>query len=285
MSTVEILILTAIGLVVVSSLCFIFFKRKKKVKTKKEEANVGEKKVEQAIKPKVDKKDEEDKEKNKDDDEEAKKEKALEKTPFKIIRKQSEVKINKKALKNGSRNPSITKVFDKEGNRVDLSKEEELQEEIIEDKIDEKFERVSEERFSARDYNISDESSEHEYKIVAPKGSPNRAPIIQDRTNFGSHLHISDDGNMSGIIGTGVKEIIENVDDHSENIEQRTHDMIRNVHKSLFDEMDYLDRYQSFQQDYESDNETPKDKLKNIDAQTLIIAEAISNPKGKRKPQ
>lgn len=285
MSTIEILILTAVGLFLVSCLCYIFFYHKKKIKAKKEDKKLGEKKVEQAIKPKKDEKAKQEEQETKEEVKEEKKEteKALEKNPFKIIRKKSEVKINKKALKNGSRNPSITKVFDKEGNRVDLAEEEQINKERIE-KISEDVQDLhSTERFIARDYNISDESSEHEYKIIAPKGSPNRAPIIGDRTNFASHLNISEDGNMSGIIGTGVKKIIDRVDDHSDDIEQRTQEMIRNVHRNLYDEMDFLDMYQTGTQDIPDSKTKVKDKLKNIDAQTLIIADAISNPKSKRK--
>ena len=91
---------------------YIFFGGKKKIKSKKkkDEQPKGEKKIEQVIKS-------EKKEVKEEKKEEVPKIEMPEQASsgFKIIRKQSKVKINKRALQDGSRNPSVTKVFDKSG--------------------------------------------------------------------------------------------------------------------------------------------------------------------------
>lgn len=317
MSTIEKLLVFGLIVAAIIATYYIFFSLRKKKKTKEEKKYLsskkgkkdkskepeGEKKVEKVFKS--------DKEKEEKKEEPAKQEeeKTLEKEPpkkkesFKIIRKKSEVKINKKAINANSRNPSITKVFDKSGNRVDETEKTEVTDElkpedisqVMEDELDFNNNSVmsdvvsqTPDRFGFREPDIREKSDAHEYKIEAPVGSPNRAPIIGDRTNFGSHLSISEDGNMSGVIGTGVAKIIDKAESQAEEIDRKTEEMINSVRLNLLgDRRDYPSGfgYMRGQEDYgyNKKQETPSDKLKKIDAKTLIIADAISNPRYKSK--
>lgn len=313
MGILEKVLLILFALIVLVCLYFIFFskkkskgkkekKEKKSNRKKKEEAPAGERKVERVIK----KQGEEDKEDTKEDSNKDSEEKVLEKEPpkdtsFKIIRKQSEVKINKKALKSGSRNPSITKVFDKNGKMIDPDNNTDsvnvLQEEVDSDMIDIIREFDAEENsimsgtpfgnigaFGFREYNMNEVSTDKEFKINAPIGSPNRAPIIGDRTNFASHLNVSEDGNLSGVVGTGVSKIIQRAESQTDEIEKKTNDMLDNIRKNILGNRGFGFGNNPFSQVKTEQKEEPKKKrtIKDIDAKTLIIAEAINNPKNRK---
>ena len=267
-------LLIIFGISLALILCYIFFagKKGKKKKEKKKEP-VAEKKVEKAIKTG----------KEEQPKEEKPEEKPRERIPFKIIKKQSKVKINKKALNASSRNPSITKVFDKNG-KVDAVKSEpidhqkELQEAIIETSNKEVG------RFGAREQEIRTVSSDHEFSIIAPTGSPNRAPTIGDRTNFGSHLNVNEDGNLSGVLGTGIKKVDDKVNMVIEKVDDKTEDMVNRMKKNVFGITDDIDPFDFLnRQPREDISKKEQNPLKKIDAKTLIIADAISNPKYKKK--
>jgi len=281
MSTIEIIVLSSIGACVLFSLYYIFFHRKKKTKDKKsknkDDKKLGEKKVEKAIKT------------GKEEVKETQKEEVKEepkKEPFKIIRKQSTVKINKKALKSGSRNPSITKVFDK-GRRIDQP--EEIKNEDLFDTHDAEKEFTLEKQlptvgaFGVREPEINTESTKQEFKIKAPFGSPNRAPTIGDRTNFGSHLNVSEDGNLSGILGTGVAKAIVDANRVADKADDKTELMIQDVRRNILGIKSDIGAFDYLNLEGLKNQPKTKAKLKNIDAETLIIADAIVNPKYKKK--
>ena len=310
MNTLEIVIVVAFVLIILLCLYFAFFSKKKKNKEKKESGDkkdkgknskkekepAGERKVEKAIK----KPGEEEKQEAKQESEE--KEKTLEKEPpkekegFKIIRKQSKIKINKKAINASSRNPSITKVFDKNGKILDSKEEaegnvftEETASEIVEIQGDNKgvmsdIHSQNIDRFGFREPQIETTEENGEYKINAPIGSPNRAPIIGDRTNFASHLNISADGNLSGVVGTGVAKIIEKAEKQSDDIEKKTNDMLENIRRNILGDRPFNDPYNMGARiDRNNVEEKGKSKtIKDFDVKTLILADAINNPKSKK---
>lgn len=257
MGKLEIIIISAIAIIMMFAILHIFFLGRKKVKNKEESSNKEQSTSKEVkVDTNIDK----------------------EKKPFQILRKKSQVKINKKALRSGSRNPSITKVFGKDISQgsEDISHINNVAESEEIQKNNERNFGTKTERFGVKEYTLDDESSDKGYKINAPKGSPNRAPIIGDRTNFASHLMISEDGNMSGIVGTGVAKIIDRAEHHSEKIQERTEDMIDSIHRNFMPNIDLIEQNLSQEQN------TTKESLKNIDIKTLILADAINNPKGKR---
>jgi len=277
-------LLIIFGCVLALILGYIFFggkKKKKNKENKKSKEPEKEKKIEPAIKsnkPKEEEKKEEPKQ-------EIKEEKPREKIPFKIIRKQSEVKINKKALKAGSRNPSVTKVFDKNGKKIEEQPKGSDNQEDLKDAIDKlSLNTDSIERFGARDPQFNTISSEHEFSIVAPKGSPNRAPIISDRTNFNSHLNVSEDNNLSGIVGTGIGKVLADIDKTANSVDNKTEEMVNKVRKNFLGIEEDIDPFDIFNRRANQNQEVKKKEnpLDKIDAKTLIIADAISNPKSRR---
>ena len=284
-------------------------KEKKTGNAKKDEKNVvsksvGEKKVEQAIKKEGSEKVEE---KSKTAEQEEEKELVLQKeppkekgTPFKIIRKQSKVKINKQALKSGSRNPSVTKVFDK-GKRVDIDENsngglvEDAGKEIakVVNEVNTEKESVMSDipsqdigHYGIREPRFDSISDEHEFRMRPPFGSPNRAPVIGDRTNFGSHLRVTDDNNLSGVMGTGVAKIIEQTEAQSNEIDKKTDQMVRNVKRDILGDIPrFGGMFDISERGVNNDlnKETPNQKLKNLDAETIMIAQAIAKRKGAKK--
>lgn len=286
MSPIEIIIIVICVLAVLIAIWRIFFSSKisKKIKAKKESKKSDKKEDKNADKPKVEqaiKKEGADKKQEKPAEEKKEEKQEKKDTSFKIIRKQSEVKINKTALKSGSRNPSISKVFDKNGKRIDdLSEEQtaEVETEKIkeENKVQQKLEP-----FGAREYQYNEINTAEEFKINAPKGSPMRAPIIGDRTNFASHLNVSEDGNLSGIVGIGVHTATIKAESQLREIEQKNQDMIDRVQKDMLnrDFGNQLRRYESF--DNEKPKQTEDSLLDKIDPETLILADIINNPKHK----
>ena len=280
--------------------------KKEKTKTikgevKKDDNNlvgkaVGEKKIEPAIKkgetPPPQEEEEEEQELVLKKDPPPK-----EPTPFKIIRKQSNVKISKQALKSGSRNPSITKVFDN-GKRIDI--DENSNGGLVEDagkEIAKVVEEVNKEKestmsgipsqnighYGIREPQFDMVSEGQEFRMNAPAGSPNRAPIIGDRTHFASHLRVTDDNNLSGVMGTGVAKIIEQTEAQSDKIEQDTENMVRNVKRDLLGDMPRFGGMFDFPTAESGKKKNDANaKLKGIDTETLIIAQALSKRKGKK---
>ncbi len=321
MGTLEIVIIVFVGLIAIFGLYSIFFSKKvKAIKNKRKEQK--EQKKAEKLKKKQDKKQSKkgaseaaDKErkiepvvvsKKKQEAEKqeppspapvpAQPEPELEKKkpePFRIIRKTSQVKINKKALKNGSRNPSITKVFEN-GKRIDAVEPQEVK--PVSEKVETQetqeppvYEIIREDvgDFGFREPKYLEESTEGGFRIVPPKGLPNRAPIIGDRTNFTSRLTVSSDNNLSGVSGPGINKAIESVNKQTEKIEKKTVDLVEEVRRKLLGERDRLKGEPSFNgQSYEEfmvdNSKNATSKFKNIDAETLIIADAISNPKYKK---
>lgn len=322
MGTLEIVIIVFVGLIAIFGLYSIFFSKKvKAIKSKRKEQK--EQKKAEKLKKKQDKK-----QSKKGASEAAGKERKIEPAvvskkkpeaekqeppspapvpaqpepelekkkpePFRIIRKTSQVKINKKALKNGSRNPSITKVFEN-GKRIDavepqevgpVSKKVETQEtqeapvyEIIREDVGD---------FGFREPKYLEESTEGGFRIVPPKGLPNRAPIIGDRTNFTSRLTVSSDNNLSGVSGPGINKAIESVNKQTEKIEKKTVDLVEEVRRKLLGEKDKIKSQAGFMgQGYDGfvaeGEQNSINRFKSIDAETLIIADAISNPKYKKQ--
>ncbi len=301
MGTIELVLLIGIGIVLLVGIYLIFFSKKVKDKIKKEKAdkkskkntvkNGGEKKVEQAIK--TDRKPEE-KPKQEASPAVATAEPELEKKksqPFKIIRKQSEVKINRKALKNGSRNPSITKVFEN-GKRVDeiLPEEGSNSSEIHEDTNPINVAPVEDVGdFGFREPKFLEVDAQGGFKVDIPQGMPNRAPIIEDRTNFTQRLNVSEDNNLLGVSIVGTQHVVEKVEKQTKDIDQKTADIVEVVRKRLLGERAKLDI--SFGAPYDATEmqggktttkKSAKEKLQSIDAETLMIVDAINNPKHKK---
>ena len=278
MGIVELVIIALISAFAVFSVLFIFMKKKKP--SKKE--NVKEKKVEPVYK-----------DSKKDTQTETKEDKpqAQEKPePFKIIRKQSKVKISKKALSSGSRNPSVTKVFGKEAPKSDEIQSNEKKEENVK-KTDEQVKIVPKkrvERFGVKEYEYSETNTPENFKINAPEGSPSRSFEL-NRRDFGSHLNISEDGNLGGVVGIGINKVVNNVENQLKKLEQKNDEMLGRAQLAFprrLDDADdnYFDRRLRQARDMLQSGNTLQEKqdiLKNIDAKTLIIAEAISNPKYK----
>ena len=295
--------LVAFAAITILSVVFSVIKKQlKKTKEKNEEKKIeGERKIEPAIKPK------DDPTKKTDPVVQKEEEKVLEKEPpkqkesgFKIIRKQSKIKINKKALNVNSRNPSVSRVF-KDGKRID-------EEDVVSTDVSEETNQVVKEleseersgvmpditsvnpgRYGFRIQEREELNTDKYFKINAPTGSPNRAPIIGDRTNFASHLHVSKDGNLSGVVGTGVAKIIDDAETQIDDIEENTQDMIKNVKTSLFGEKSVFgyksDSFGKLLEMAEKRKETKQQEpiKKEIDAETLIISDIINNPKFKNK--
>ena len=321
MGTLEIVIIVFVGLIAIFGLYSIFFSKKvKAIKNKRKEQK--EQKKAEKLKKKQDKK-----QGKKGASEAAGKERKIEPAvvskkkpeaekqeppspapvpaqpepepekkkpePFRIIRKTSQVKINKKALKNGSRNPSITKVFEN-GKRIDAVEPQEVK--PVSEKVETQetqeppvYEIIREDvgDFGFREPKYLEESTEGGFRIVPPKGLPNRDPIIGDRTNFTSRLTVSSDNNLSGVSGPGINKAIESVNKQTEKIEKKTVDLVEEVRRKLLGERDRLKGEPSFNgQGYEEfmvdNSKNATSKFKNIDAETLIIADAISNPKYKK---
>lgn len=310
MKLIEILILSAFAVLVIIAIWQIFFSKKKK-KEKKEK-----KSKEKKTKQKAEKKSKEQKEKQKEesgktvakiepvmkseqkkpeDKKEEKqepqkssqpteKEKTLEKEPEKkglfVIRPKTELKINKKALKNGSRNPSVSRVFDKNGNKID---EEKVVEEPEEQMHATDIKKKPVERFGTREYEYSEQNSPEFFKINAPKGSPLRAPTIGDRTNFTQRLHVSEDGNLSGITGIGVHGAVASAESQSKEIERKKQDMLARVDESLRNPS-FGDALMQYDFSFDEPKETKtrgKKILEKIDPETMIIVDAINNPRHK----
>ena len=312
MNLIEILLIFGFGALVIVAIWQIFFSKKKK-KDKKEK-KPKEKKAE---KEKPDSKPKEDKTKQKqgsgkeqpkvepvvksaekkddkqkeDKSEPAKtesveKEKTLEKEKEKkglyVIRPHTELKINKKALKNGSRNPSVSRVFDKNGNKIEIEQEEKIQE--PEEQVhatDVKKKPV--ERFGTREYEYSEQNDPWFFQINAPKGSPLRAPTIGDRTHFTERLHVSEDGNLSGITGIGVHGAIASAESQAKQIEQKNQEMLSRVDDSLrnpnFGEA--LMQYGGSFEEKKNTKSRGEKILDKIDPETMIIVDAINNPRHK----
>ena len=332
MGTLETILVSVFGIFVLYTLYSVFFSGKKKDKEKmskkKKEKPViekkakkekvkkqpvekfeGEKKIEKVIldpkkeEKKVEAKQEEKKEEVKKEAEEPalelKKEAPKDKS-FKIIRKKSEIKINKKAIRGDSRNPSITKVFDK-GVRIDggedklQSDKEEQDEDIISFEDLELFKNVEtkeEEKKSTKtnlDHYGYREPTFKNHIAREGDGFPNRTPRLRDRTNFKSHLVVSQDNNLSGVAGIGVAKAIHDAEHYTNEINAQTQEMIHDVKTDA-----YEDRNQSLASmmammrgmDYpqtsgvQTKKKAAKDKIKEIDGKTLVIAEAIIKRKG-----
>ena len=322
MGTLEIVIIVFVGLIAIFGLYSIFFSKKvKAIKNKRKEQK--EQKKAEKLKKKQDKKQSKkgasevagkerkiepavvSKKKQEAEKQEppspapvpAQPEPELEKKkpePFRIIRKTSQVKINKKALKNGSRNPSITKVFEN-GKRIDAVEPQEV--EPVSKKVETQetqeapvYEIIREDvgDFGFREPKYLEESTEGGFRIVPPKGLPNRAPIIGDRTNFTSRLVVSSDNNLSGVSGPGINKAIESVSKQTEKIEKKTVDLVEEVRRKLLGEKDKIKSQAGFMgQGYDSfvaeGEQNSINRFKSIDAETLIIADAISNPKYKKQ--
>lgn len=291
MKPIEIVIIVVCVLAVLIAIWRIFFSGKLAKKLKEKKAKKSAKKEDKKSdksdsKPKVEKaikKDgaEKPQEKPADEKKEEKKEEKKD-TSFKIIRKQSEVKINKTALKSGSRNPSVSKVFDKNGKRIDEVKEEQEQAAEVKEVNEEPKAQTKLEPFGARDYEYSEVNTSEEFKINAPKGSPMRAPTIGDRTNFASHLNISEDGNLSGITGIGVHSATAKAESQLREIEKKNQDMLNRVQNDMLnrDFGNQLRRYDSF--DFGEQKQQTTSPLDKIDPETLILADIINNPKHKQ---
>ena len=217
-----------------------------------------------------------------------------EKIPFKIIRKQSQVKISKKALKSGSRNPSVSRVFDNKGNMIEeelkkdevlLEGEEEIREAIVESNegVMSGIHSQNVERFGVREEYIYDIAHKH-FELGESDSGPRRKPIIEDRTNFGSHLTVSEDGNLSGVIGTGVSKILEKTEEKVEDVDRQTEDMLENIRRNVLGSMAMRDSFNfSSRDNFEEKKVSSKTvSLKDFDAKTLLIAEAVNNPKNKK---
>ncbi len=289
MGTVEIIIIAVLVGLVFFSLCAIWFAsiKKKKAETKKDDSNAK-------VEPVYKKQDEQGKKV-----EESKQEEPKKKEGFKIIRKKSEVKINKKALKTGSRNPTVTKVFVGGKNVEEEQKAEAIR--IAEQNL--KAEQLREAQrlagfedmpFGARENSIETTTTNGEFSIKAPIGMPNRAPIIGDRTNFASHLNVSDDGNVSGVSGIGIAKVIEETQRQANRVDDSTEQMVRNVRRNMlgdnsFEPDDIFEmlrnrRMGGYEPEVQSNKkQTLKDRAKKLDAETLIIADAISKPKSTTK--
>lgn len=311
MGLIEVIVLCIFALIVINIIWRIFFTKKKGAKKDEKAKDAkADKKNAKADKPK------EDSAKAKDGDKQAKvepvkqkaikdaekqpepkietgaeKEKTLEKKEeekkgFHIIRRKNELKISKTALRNGSRNPSVTKVFDKNGKIVDAEPEktEEPEEQMHATDIKKSQQKEKIERFGTREYEYSEQNTPEFFQINAPKGSPLRAPTIGDRTNFTERLHVSEDGNLSGISGIGVHKAVALATSQANAIEQKNQEMLARVDQSLHnpDFGDLLHQYSSFEENKQEITVGQK-MLEKIDPETLILADAINNPRHKRK--
>ncbi len=195
--------------------------------------------------------------------------------PLKIIRKKSEIKINKKALKADSRNPSITKVF-VNGKRVD---EPEPEAEKV-DQTPKNTDVMSDitaapvGAFGAREPVFG--ASQNGQR--SPFTSPNRSPIIGDRTNFTTRLIVSDDNNLSGVSGIGIAKALKESESKMSDIDDKTEDMVNDIRRRI------LGQRNPFLNDiaFESESKPKKGDLDQIDAKTLIVADMLNKPKYKK---
>ena len=258
---------------------YIFFGGKKSKKAKAKQEPKQEKKVEQAVKT--------DKPKQEEKKEEAvpvvKMPEADPQKGFRIIRKKSEVKINKKALKSGSRNPSVSKVFDKSGKKIDEPQKDEIPESELEMRksiID--LSKKEPGRFGTREIDYDVVNNGAEFKINNPEGSLNRAPRIGDRTNFGSHLNVSADGNLSGVVGTGISKTLSNIDKQTRSVDDNTEAMIRNVKRNFLGIEEEINPFDVFNTRRPQESQKKESALNKIDAKTLVLVDAINNPRFKR---
>ena len=278
MGIVEKIIVIIISVFAVISLVVIFLsKRKKSEKSKKSEPKVEPvyKKTtkEEAPEPAV-------------PEEQTK----TEPTPFKIIRKQSKVKISKKALSSGSRNPSVTKVFGKDapGQKAEENPVEEPAK--VETKAKAQKKDVPVERFGVKEYEYNETNTPKSFKIIPPEGSPQRSFELQDRTAFHPHLNVSEDGNLSGVVGVGINKALGSLEEQVRSLEEKNQQMIKSAHSSVnisdyeneindfFENRARLSMPSGVTQNPQTDS---ANVIKNLDPKTLIVAEAIANPKYK----
>lgn len=269
MSTTIIVIIVGVALLVFGALGVIFFSGKKK---KQQDGGAKEKSIEPAIQ--TDRKKEEPKA------EEPPVKVTMPEQNFKAIRKQSRLKINKKAIKGDSRNPSISKVF-ANGKKIDEIEESPAPNDPEPEKtVTYKGVPIEVGRFGAREPEFTDHS-------VTAEGMPNRSPRLEDRTNFGSHLSVSEDNNLSGVSGTGIAKVVEKSDSIEKGLNQKRIDVVQNARINILGESpipnDPLAFLQGGGYGIEPEEKSPKDKLKSIDAQTLIIADAVAKPRGRKR--
>ncbi len=279
MKLIEWIIIIAVIIFAVFSVLVIIFRKRKKIEQKDEKP---EGKVEPVYKPKEEKKESDAAEKEKPDDE-----KKDENVGFKIIKRQEGVKINKKALDAQSRNPSVTKVFGKDGELEKKQKEEKaLQEKVAAEQVNS---NKKIEPFFPRDYEYDEVNTDDMFKIVTPDGQPVRTPEIKNRSDFASHLNVSEDGNLSGVVGIGLDKALNSAQSQLKEIEDKNQQMIKRAHgvvniDDMDDDFNYLEqRIRQMRESMEVSNEKSGKKisLKDIDPKTLIVAEAIANPKYK----
>lgn len=261
---------------------------KKKAKKDKKQKDPKTEEKETKIEPAMKKQENPKEEKKEEQKQPEEKEKTLEKQPeekdkkLHVIRRKSELKINKKAVSVQGRDPSISRVFDKNGKNL-IEEEKKQKEQKQEVKVEEKKEKKPVERFGTREYEYSEQNTSTFFQINAPKGSPLRAPTIGDRTNFTERLRVSEDGNLSGVSGIGLHGAVKNANSQARVIEEKNQEMLERVDQSLrnpeFGEA--LFQYSSFGEPREkkSKGQTIVEKL---DAETLIIADAINNPRHKK---
>ena len=293
MGILESMIIVTIATSAFFSVLIILFKKRKKVEKSTE---VNEKKVEPVYKStKEDSKNPEEKTVTPPGKEKVTEQKN---EPFKIIRKQSKVKINKKALTSGSRNPSVTKVFGKDvpdqgEKKHNTSENIDVDKNNIEDSDQIKIEKSAQkpvERFGVKEYEYSEVNTPDDFKINVPDGSPNRSFELKKR-EFGSHLTVSEDGNLSGVVGIGIKNAVISAESKLREIEKQNDQMLKRAHGSFgvisSDDDDDLSFFEQRLRQMSEDMNTkparkkPNEVLKNIDIKTLIVAEAIANPKYK----
>ena len=185
-------------------------------------------------------------------------------------------------------------LFDKNSKKSDFdvdkieSIEDKTKEQAIEDLEQAYINKQNKiDRFGARDVDYKMINKGNEFSMINKAGEPNRAPIITDRTNFGSHLNVSEDNNFSGIVGTGVKSTLKDVNETISSIDDDTEKMVRNVKKNFLDIEDDINPFDYFNR--ERRKEEPKTekkgniKVKDIDLKTLILADALKNTKYKKK--
>ena len=126
-------------------------------------------------------------------------------------------------------------------------------------------------------------TKEPEFKDLtkADVGMPNRLPMLTDRTNFASHLHISSDNNLSGVVGTGIAKAVERSEAQGTDIDDKTAEMVKNVRRNMLGDKMFDDPSLFLAPDpVDNGKAKPKNKLKKIDAETLILADVISKRKG-----
>lgn len=273
MSAATLIIIVVASVIALFMLWLIFFYGRKKGKKSKEPK--PQKSVEPAIKPSE--------KKAEPEPQEEPVKVTMPSESLKALRRQSQVKVNKKALKGDSRNPSVTKVF-VDGKNVE--EEAKAQAEaaaaaaaaaaVAEEQVKYKGAPIAKDvgRFGAREPEFVDHT-------VSEQGMPNRTPTIGDRTNFGSHLNISKDNNLSGVSGTGIAKAVEQSENAGKDIDERTAALVQSVRMNMLGDTSGFDD-SSFWQDSSPEKKTPNQRLKEIDAKTLIIADAVANPKSKK---